>query len=142
MHPETYIAGALMIALTACSAPPEESADLGITEIISGDFEARATSAGLELTNHSVDPVYYRARDPLSLALSGRVPCQGPEGCPRVAAHSRLTVPFNDAIVGYRSDTRQAEVYWWHFVQQPDGSVAADEVRTLEVVFEARKPPF
>ena len=141
MHPETYIAGVLLIALAACGAPPEESADPGITEIISGDFEARSTSAGLELTNHSAAPVYYRARDPLSLALSDGVPCQGPQGCPRVAAQSRVTVPFDDAIVGYRSDTRRAEVYWWHFVQRPDGSVAADEVRTLEVVFEARKPP-
>lgn len=136
MHPETYLARALLIALAACAAPPEESADPVTTEIISGDFEARPTRSGLELINHTAAPVYYRARDPLTLALSDAVPCRQAEGCPSVSANSRVTVPFEDAIVGYRADTRRAEVYWWHFVQRPDGSVAADQVRTLEIAFE------
>jgi hypothetical protein len=104
-------------------------------EVVGDELEARATADGLELTNRSGAPVYYRARDPLSLALSGPIPCLEPLDCPSVPAGGSVTVPFEEAIVGYRPDTEQALVHWWHFVQQPDGSAAADEVRTIEVSF-------
>jgi hypothetical protein len=48
-----------------------------------------------------------------------------------------VTVPFEEAIVGYRSDTERATVYWWRFVAQPGGSLTPDEVRTIELVFQA-----
>jgi hypothetical protein len=48
-----------------------------------------------------------------------------------------VTVPFEEAIVGYRFDTQRATVYWWHFVQQPDGSFSSDQVRTVELAFQA-----
>jgi hypothetical protein len=133
MRRETSILTILL--LCACAGPPEEPAEPSSPEFSAGDFEARATSEGLELVNHSPAAVYYRARDPLTLALSDRIPCLEPERCPSVPARGRVKVPFAEAIVGYRTETQRAEVYWWHFVPQPDGSVAADQVRTLEVVF-------
>jgi hypothetical protein len=134
MRAETFLAAALLIALAGCAGPPEEPADPVAPGILQGQLEARATAKGLELTNHGTSPVYYRARDPLSLALSDRIPCLKRENCPSVPAQGRVTVPFEEAIVGYRPDTRRAEVYWWHFVAQPGGSYGADLVRTLEVV--------
>jgi hypothetical protein len=44
-----------------------------------------------------------------------------------------VTVPSEEAIVGYRPETQRAIVYWWHFVPQMDGSFVADEVRTMEL---------
>jgi len=45
-----------------------------------------------------------------------------------------VTVPFEEAIVGYRPDTERATVYWWHFVRQSDGSLTPGDVRTIEVM--------
>ena len=132
---------ALLIAAPACSGPPPVPADPSSVEILDELLEARATEAGLELTNHGDAPVYYRVRDPMSLALSDRIPCLEPLDCPNVPAGSRVTVPLEDAIVGYRPDTERALVHWWHFVQRGDGSVAADEVRTLEVALAENLSP-
>jgi hypothetical protein len=136
MRPGTTLTTVLLIAIAGCAGPAPVPADPSSVEVLEGELEARATADGLELTNHGDGPVYYRARDPHSLALSDWIPCLVPAGCPKVPAQSRVTVPFDEAIVGYRPDTRQALVHWWHFVQRADGSVAADEVRTLEVAFE------
>jgi hypothetical protein len=87
----------------------------------------------LELTNRGSTPVYYRALDPLSLALSDRIPCLEPGRCPGVDGQSRVTIPYHEAIVGYRLDTARATVFWWHLLPQPDGSVVADEVRSLDL---------
>jgi hypothetical protein len=138
MRPGMIGTRALLITLAACAGPPPEPADPSSVEFTDGEVGARATSAGLELTNSTDAPVYYRARDPLTLALSDRIPCLEPANCPSVPARSRITVPFEEAIVGYRAETERALVYWWHFVQQPDGSVQADRVRTFEIVFEGR----
>lgn len=136
MRPGTTRTAALLIAITACGGPQPVPADPSSVEILDGELEARATADGLELTNRADAPVYYRARDPLTLALSDRIPCLGPLNCPSVAAGARVTVPFQEAVVGYRSDTKLVLVHWWRFVEGGDGSVAADEVRTLEVAFE------
>ncbi len=128
-------AGILLTFLAACAGPQPEPADPSAVEQVAGELEARATADGLELTNRGEAPVYYRARDPLTLALSDRIPCVEPANCPSVPPRSRVTVPFDEAIVGYRAETERALVHWWHFIQQGDGSVAADEVRTLEVRF-------
>jgi hypothetical protein len=135
MRSARYAAGSLLVALMACSNSSEVAAGPASPEISATEFEARATTAGLELTNHGQVDVYHRARDPLSLALSGPIPCLAPTNCPRVPAQGRATVPFAEAIVGYRPDTERAIVYWWHFVPQRDGSFGADEVRTIEVIF-------
>lgn len=135
MRSVDFAAGALIVALVACGNSPEVAAGPASPEIAGTDFEARATAPGLELTNHGSDAVYYRALDPLSLALSAPIPCETPTDCPRISPRSRVTVPFEEAIVGYRADTERALVYWWHFVPQRDGSVAADEVSTVEVIF-------
>jgi hypothetical protein len=50
-----------------------------------------------------------------------------------VPAGKRVTVPFEEAVVGYRPGTELVLVHWWHFVQR--GSAVADEVRTIEVAF-------
>jgi hypothetical protein len=136
MHPATYAASPLLISLVACGSSPQPTtpSSPGFTRT---EFEARATADGVEFTNHGTTAVYYRARDPLSLALSDRIPCLAPAPCPRVPAQSRVTVPFEEAIVGYRSDTERALVYWWHFVPQVDGSFIADEVRTMEMIVDA-----
>ena len=91
---------ALLIAALACSGPPPVPADPSSVEVLDLQLEARATAEGLELTNHGDAPVYYRARDPLSLALSDQIPCLEPLDCPRVPAGSRVTVAFEEAIVG------------------------------------------
>lgn len=135
MRPETTLTATLLFALAACGCPPPTPADPSSVEIVGDDLEARATADGLELTNTGDAPVYYRARDPLSLALSDRIPCLDPLDCPSVPAGRQVTVPFEHAVVGYRSDTELVLVHWWHFVQRGDGSAVADDVRTLEVAF-------
>ena len=117
----------------ACAGPQPEPVDPSAIETLAGELEARPTADGLELVNKGDAPVYYRARDPLTLALSDQIPCAMPTNCPSVPAGSRVTVAYGDAIAGYRPGTERALVHWWHFVQRGDGSVAADEVRTLEV---------
>ena len=134
MRPGTTIT-ILLATLAACASPAPAPVDPSAVEILESELEARATADGLELTNHGDAPVYYRARDPLTLALSDRIPCLAPLSCPSVPAASRVTVPFEEAVVGYRPDTKRVLVHWWHFVQRGDGSAAADEVRTLEVAF-------
>lgn len=135
MRPGTTLLATLLIALVACAGPPPTPADPSSVEILGDELDARATSDGLELTNSGDAPVYYRARDPLTLALSDRIPCAEPVDCPRVPAGDRITVPFEDAVVGYRAETKLVLVHWWHFVQRGDGSAVADEVRTIEVAF-------
>jgi len=129
------LTNALLALLAACAGPQPEPADPSTVEQVGGELQARATADGLELTNNGDAPVYYRARDPHSLALSDQIPCADPANCSSVAARSRVTVPFEESVVGYRPDTKLALVHWWHFVQRGDGSVAADEVRTVEVEF-------
>ena len=126
---------ATLLTLAACAGPPPTPVDTSSVEILGGELEARATAGGLELTNHDDAPVYYRARDPLTLALSDRIPCLQPLDCPSVPAGKRVTVPYEEAVVGYRPETEQVLVHWWHFVQRGDGSAVADEVRTIEVAF-------
>lgn len=135
MRHGTTLTATLLVALAACAGPPPTPADPSSVEIVGDELEARATGAGLELTNRGDAPVYYRARDPLTLALSDRIPCLEPVNCPSVPAGGRVTVPFEEAVVGYRPETRLVLVHWWHFVQRGDGSAVADEVRTLEVAF-------
>jgi hypothetical protein len=125
----------LFYVLAGCGGPPPAPVDPSSVEVVGDELAARVTTGGLELVNSGTAPVYYRARDPETLALSAPVPCLEPTDCPSVPAGASVTVPFEEAIVGYRPDTEHALVYWWHFVQQPDGSAAADEVRTLEVSF-------
>jgi len=137
MRRETYVTSSLLITLMSCASSPEVSAGPSTPGITGTEFEARPTADGVELTNHGAATVYYRAHDPMSLALSDRIPCLEPAHCPQVPAQSRVTLPFEEAIVGYRSDTPRATVYWWHFVPQPDGSLTPDEVRTIEVIFQA-----
>ena len=137
MRPETYVASSLLITLVACAGSPEVPAGPSAPVIAGAQFEARPTADGLEFTNHGRATVYYRARDPMSLALSDRIPCLEPAHCPNVPPQSRVTVPFEEAVVGYRSDTERATVYWWHFIPQPDGSLTPDEVRTIQVIFPA-----
>jgi hypothetical protein len=137
MRPATYAICALLIMDGACGSSPDIAAGPSASGLTSSEFEVRATSDGVEFTNHSPSAIYYRARDPLSLALSDRIPCLAPDPCPHVPARSRVTVPFEEAIVGYRSDTQRATVHWWHFVPRADGSFTADEVRTIEVMVKA-----
>jgi hypothetical protein len=125
----------LLTALAACAGPPPTPVDTSSVEILGDELEARATADGLELTNRDDAPVYYRARDPLTLALSDRIPCLEPLDCPSVPAGERVTVPFEEVVVGYRPETDLVLVHWWHFVQRGDGSAVADEVRTIEVAF-------
>jgi hypothetical protein len=134
MRPGT-LTPTLLIALAACAGPPPTPVDPSSVEIVGDELDARATPDGLELTNSGDAPVYYRARHPLTLALSDRIPCAEPLNCPRVPAGARITVPFEEAVVGYRSETKLVLVHWWHFVQRGDGAAVADEVRTLEVAF-------
>jgi hypothetical protein len=138
MHRGTTGINILLIVLAACAGPPAEPVDPSSVEVMHGEFRARASDGGLELTNSGEAPVYYRARDPLSLALSDRIPCLGPTNCPSVPAHSRVTLPFEEAIVGYRPGTERALVHWWRFVRQSTGGIAADRVRTIEVVLDER----
>jgi hypothetical protein len=135
MRSGTKLPATLLIALAACADPPPTPADPLSVEIVGDELEARATPDGLELTNRGDAPVYYRARDPLTLALSDRIPCAEPLNCPRVPPGDRVTVPFEEAVVGYRPETKLVLVHWWHFVQRGDGPAVADEVRTLEVAF-------
>jgi hypothetical protein len=135
MQRATSATGALLVLIAACGGPPAQPADPSSVDIVTDGFEVRSTRSGLELTNHTNAPVYYRARDPLSLALSDRIPCLEVEGCPSVPAGRTVTVPFAEAIVGYRPETERILVYWWHFVQRADGKPEADLVRTFEVAF-------
>ena len=48
---------------------------------------------------------------------------------------SRVTVPFEEAIVGYRSDTERATVYWWHFVPAAGWLPYPGRGAHIEVVF-------
>jgi hypothetical protein len=137
MRPEIYAASSFLFTLAACVGSPEASAGPSTPGIGGIEFEAHPTADGVEFTNHGTAMIYYRAHDPMSLALSDRIPCLELAPCPHVPARSRVTVPFEEAIVGYRSDTERATVYWWHFVPGPDGSLTPDEVRTLEVIFQA-----
>jgi hypothetical protein len=132
------LATALLTALAGCAGPPPTPADPSSVEIVGDELEAWGTPDGLELTNRGDAPVYYRARDPLTLALSAPIPCLEPLDCPSVPAGRRITVAFEEAIVGYRPETELALVHWWHFVQRGDGSAVADEVRTVEVVLGGR----
>jgi hypothetical protein len=136
MRPATHVVCSLLFALQACASSPELPAGPSTPGTSGTEFEARPTADGVEFTNHGAATIYYRAHDPMSLALSGPIPCLEPAHCPQVPAQSRVTVPSEEAIVGYRSDTERATVYWWHFVPQPDGSFAPDEVRTTEVIFQ------
>jgi hypothetical protein len=138
MHPGTYVAHACLIAVAACAGSQEALPGPSMPSSTEVELQIRATVDGLELTNNGPTTIYYQARDPLSLALSSPIPCLDPVPCPHVPARDRVTVPFEQAIVGYRAGTARATVYWWHFLPQPDGSVAPDEVRTLEVSLEAR----
>ncbi len=100
MQRATTATGALLVLIAACGGPPAQPADPSSVEIVTDGFEARPTPSGLELTNRTDSPVYYRARDPLTMALSDRIPCLEVEGCPNVPAGSTVTVPFDQAVVG------------------------------------------
>lgn len=129
------LAAPLLAALAGCAGPPPTPVDTSSVEILGDELEARATADGLELTNRDDAPVYYRARDPQALALSDGIPCLEPLDCPSVPAGASVTVPFDEAVVGYRPGTELVLVHWWHFVQRGDGTAVADEVRTIEVAF-------
>jgi hypothetical protein len=129
MHSRIKLAlAALALCLTsACSADSltEASYESGPNGIQAGYVAFSATADGILVSNQTSRPIYLIAMERSLVPLLDWIPCTS--GCPSQAPGEQRLVPWN-SVVGASTDRREYQVYWWHAVSQPDGSLRAGNV--------------
>jgi hypothetical protein len=108
----------LPIALLACGDNTAATED---------EFTISATGTEVVLSNPTEKPTYYFIVEREMAAVLDFTTCvEGPR-CRNVAPGTTARIPYRQ-IAGYKSDRKEAIVYWWRSVLAPTGP-RVDDVR-------------
>ena len=97
-----------------------------------GGLTVDASAAMLALENNSSRTLFYFVIEGGLAIRANWAPCTDPAHCPQIAAHRRVTRPY-EAIAGYTPEATTAIAYWWYLEKQRDGSYKPDRIRAVAV---------
>lgn len=133
----TFLLCALALATAACDdgTDPTAGREPGPDPIVTGggiwagNVAVTAEPQAVVLGNNTTRPVGYAVfgREWATTALWA--PCVQ-RSCPTLAPGERKTVRAAD-VPGVDAQRRDVTVYWWHLVEQRDGTLAPDSVRAV-----------
>jgi hypothetical protein len=115
----------LLIAILGAVACGRDPSALRDDEAMSVHVQAN----GLTAVNRTGRPIYYFISESQTAQLIFWAPCDDPERCKSIPAKSTVTIPFSE-IVGWKPESEEAILYWWHLVQVRDGKYVFDSVRS------------
>ncbi|GLC24748.1 hypothetical protein [Roseisolibacter agri] len=137
-HTLTSVLGALALgALAACgdgdALTPTDSAGADVDRgggIWAGNVAVESAPGAVVLGNNTTRPVGYAVygREWVAAALWG--PCVQRTGCPTLAVAERKTVRASE-IPGIDATRREVVVYWWHLVDDRNGGLKPDSIRSV-----------
>ena len=130
------IAPFLLAAVTACGGSgaltPTDST--GVTEdrggIWAGNVAVESAPDAVVLGNNTTRPVGYAVYGREWVAAALWAPCTQRTGCPTLAVAERKTVRAAD-IPGIDANRREVVVYWWHLVDDRNGGLKPDSIRSV-----------
>lgn len=95
-----------------------------------GSVAVEPAPGGVVLGNNTTRPVGYAVygHEWVAAALWG--PCVRRTGCPTLAVAERRTVRAAD-IPGIDARRREVVVYWWHLVDDRNGGLEPDSIRSV-----------
>ena len=115
------------LTLLACETPTSPASQL---------LKLSSDGSAFTLTNPNSWPVFYRAFNPNILAgVDGAIGdyalCTNPPTCPRVAAKSRVRVPYTD-IDGYYAGQVAIQLTQWRIRRTSSGDYEATDVQSFD----------
>jgi hypothetical protein len=99
------------LAALACSSPTGSN----------GVVTARATTLGIDATNHTRRPIFYTAVERNHLALYDYVPCTDETRCETIAPGASRIVPWSQ-VVFYSPGVKEYVFLWWQ--ASPEGATS------------------
>ena len=135
--PTTLTALALAV-LTACGSGAVTPTDsTGAAEdrgssggIWAGNVAVESAPGAVVLGNNTTRPVGYAVYGREWVAAALWAPCTQRTGCPTLAVAERKTVRASE-IAGVDASRREVVVYWWHLVEDRNGGLTPDSVRSV-----------
>ena len=132
--PTTLTALALAV-LTACGSGAVTPTDsTGAAEdrggIWAGNVAVESAPGAVILGNNTTRPVGYAVYGREWVAAALWAPCTQRTGCPTLVAGERKTVRASE-IAGVDASRREVVVYWWHLVDDRNGGLKPDSVRSV-----------
>lgn len=73
---------------------------------------AKATIAGILVTNRTTQPIFYLAAEQGTLALLDFIQCTDATRCPTIAPGEAKGLPWHQ-VVGYAPDRHSYVLLWW-----------------------------
>jgi len=130
------LASALVLAAAACGSgavTPTDSTDAAVDRgggIWAGNVAVESAPGAVILGNNTTRPVGYAVygQQWVTAALWG--PCTQRTGCPTLAVAERKTVRASE-IPGVDASRRDVVVYWWHLVDDRNGGLKPDSIRSV-----------
>ena len=98
--------------------------------IWAGNVAVESAPGAVVLGNNTTRPVGYAVygREWVATALWG--PCIQSTGCPTLAVAERKTIRASE-IPGVDASRREVVVYWWHLVDDRNGGLKPDSIRSV-----------
>jgi hypothetical protein len=117
----------LLLMTLSCSSPstsPPEPSESGL--------EPRRTADGLTLINPTDRTIYYavfeREWAEKGLFIWGQ--CTDAPRCPSIPPRGSVRIPLSE-VNGYNPRAREARVYYWFLVPEPNGGYRVTDMRSL-----------
>ena len=135
----TAIASLVLAAAAACGGSgaltPTDSAGAiedrgGSGGIWAGNVAVESAPGAVILGNNTTRPVGYAVYGREWVAAALWAPCTQRTGCPTLAVAERKTVRAAD-IAGVDASRREVVVYWWHLVDDRNGGLKPDSIRSV-----------
>jgi hypothetical protein len=98
--------------------------------IWAGNVAVEPAPGAVVLGNNTTRPVGYAVYGREWVAAALWAPCTQRTGCPTLAIGERKTVRAAD-IPGIDARRREVVVYWWHLVDDRNGGLKPDSVRSV-----------
>lgn len=98
--------------------------------IWAGNVVVESAAGAVILGNNTTRPVGYAVYGREWVAAALWAPCTQRTGCPTLVAGERKTIHAAD-IPGVDAARREVVVYWWHLVDDRNGGLKPDSVRSV-----------
>jgi hypothetical protein len=114
------VVAASLAGCTSSSAPTELGSVMAVSQ-----------NAHVQLTNHTVRPVFATVFGRNAVASINWAPCVDASRCPPIAPGDTRELLYPVPLLG--EGEREAVVYWWHAARGSDGALRPDSIRAIIV---------